>query len=140
MIADFEITVHDVSKPMSVRVVVHDNLRAMRSAVTQSDNRRRYKKSKDENNDYLAICQRMHMSDSSLYSIVRFAPPNIGAGIVAHEMAHAAVWLWHIKTQFKDVPLDCENDEWFAWVLGELVRRTTNMFYEKGVYESSRDP
>lgn len=140
MITDFTITIQDVLKPMAVRVVVHDNLCAMRSAVTQSDNRRRYEKNEGENNDYLAICQRMHMSDSPVYSIVRFAPPNIGAGIIAHEMAHAAVWLWHIKTQFKDVPLDCENDEWFAWILGELVRRVNDHFHEKGAYESSRDP
>lgn len=136
MLADFEITIHDVAKPMSVRVVVHDSLRAMRSAVTQSDNHRRYKRAKGENNDYLAICQRFHMADSSVYSVVRFAPPHIGGGIVAHEMAHAAVWLWAIKNKFdEDVPLRCDNDEWFCWILGELVRQTTIKFYEKGVYK-----
>lgn len=121
---------------MDVRVVVHDSLRAMRSAVTQSDNRRGHRRRKGENNDYLAICQRhAYMADSFLFSTVRFTPPHIGGGIVAHEMAHAAVWLWHIKTQFKDVVLDCNNDEWFAWILGELVSRTTDMFYKKSVYQ-----
>lgn len=136
MLADFEITIKDVTKPMVVRVVVHDTLAAMHSAVTRQDNRLRKKKRKGRNNDYLAICQRFNMWRSPQYCIVRFAPPYIGAGIVAHEMAHAAVWLWHVKNQFEDVPLlDDENDEWFAWILGELVSRTTEIFYKKGVYE-----
>jgi hypothetical protein len=136
LLADFTVTIHDVYKPMAVRVKVHENLRAMHSAVTQSDNRwgGRKKRTKGQHKDTLAICQRFHMSDSPVYSIVRFAPPHVGAGIVAHEMAHAAVWLWEIKNKFEDVPLACDNDEWFAWVLGELVRRTTTQLHDNGVY------
>jgi hypothetical protein len=68
-------------------------------------------------------------------SSVRFAVPNVGAGIVAHEMAHAAVWLWAIKNKFdENVPLRCDNDEWFAWILGELVRQTTVKLHEKDIY------
>lgn len=136
MLADFVITIHDVDKPLGVRVVVHDSLRAMRSAVTQSDNRRRGSKNGGKNNTYLAICQRLpHMAKAEYYAIARFAPPHIGAGIVAHEMAHAAVWLWIIKMQWEAHALTDENDEWFAWILGELVRQTTLVFKRNGVYD-----
>lgn len=145
MLADFTITIHDVDKPMAVRVVVHDNLRALRSAVTQQDRvlTSRKKRKPNQYKNTLGICQRFHIQDyrkgkdgveASTYAIVRLAPPYVGAGMVAHELTHAAVWLWQIKHQFKDVLLTCENDEWFAWVLGELVRRTTNKLFEKGVY------
>lgn len=139
MLADFTIMIHDVSKPLGVRVKVHDNLRALHSAVTQQDNfiashGGRKRKGKNRYKDTLAICQRFHMANSSIYAIVRFAPPHIGSGIVAHEMTHAAIGLWEIKNQFK-VPLTCENDEWFAWILGELVRQTHVKFFEKGIYE-----
>lgn len=137
MLADFTITIHDVSKPLAVQVKVHDNIRALRSAVTQSDNRigGRKKKSTNKYKDTLAICQRFHMAGSPVYAIVRFAEPHIGAGIVTHELAHAAVWLWAIKNQFdENVPLHCGNDEWFAWILGDLVRQTTLQFIEKGLY------
>lgn len=121
---------------MAVRVMVHDNLRSLRSAVTQTDRilSSRKKRKLNQYKDTLAICQRFHMQGSSTYSIVRFAPPHIGAGIVAHELAHAAVHLWEIKHQFKGVPLSCDNDEWFCWILGELVRQTTNKLFEKGIY------
>ena len=136
MKADFTIYIHDVLKDMGVRVVVHDNLRAMRSAVTQQDRRWYGRRKLPRTEDFLAICQRYHMSDSSVYSTVRFTADNVGAGIVAHELAHAAVWLWEIKHQFEPTPISCdaEHEEWFAWILGELVRRTTEKFYEKGVY------
>lgn len=70
-----------------------------------------------------------------LVAIVRLAPPYIGAGLVAHEMAHAAVWMWEIQNKFRrKPPLMCSNDEWFCWILGELVRCTTTALHEQGVY------
>jgi hypothetical protein len=35
----------------------------------------------------------------------------------------------------EDKPLVCDNDERFAWVLGELVRQTVTQLYERGVYD-----
>lgn len=134
MLADFTIVIQDVDKPLGVRVAVHETVRAMRSAVTQQDNYWFDGKNRAQVEDFLAICQRFNLQDSDVYSTVRFAPPHIGGGIVAHEMAHAAVWLWEIRNKFEDVPLRCDNDEWFAWILGELVRRTTQKFYEHGIY------
>lgn len=134
MLADFTIVIHDADKPLGVRVVVHDTLRAMRSAVTQQDNHWSGGKNRSKTTDFLAICQRFNLQGSDVYSTVRFSPPHIGGGIVAHEMAHAAVWLWEIKHKFEDVPIRCDNDEWFAWILGELVRQTNIKFFEKGLY------
>lgn len=137
MIADFTVYIHDVDGDLGVRIKVHESLRALHSAVTHSDNRIRSPKKKkyNEHKDTLAICQRFHMQNSTTYAIVRLAPPHIGAGIVAHELAHAAVWLWEIKHKFEEVPIRCDNDEWFCWILGELVRRTTDQMYKNNVYE-----
>jgi hypothetical protein len=72
---------------------------------------------------------------SPLCAIVRLAPPHIGVGMVAHEMGHAAVWMWEIQNKFSTkTPLTCANDEWFCWVFGELMRQTIINLYEKGVY------
>lgn len=138
MKADFIITVHEARKPLAVQVKVHDDVSSLRSAAARYTNRSNLY-SKDTKNDAdfsdtLGICHRSHMSNTPLCAIVRLAPPNIGAGIVAHEMAHAAVWMWEINNEFKDVPLTTSNDEWFCWVLGELVRQTTLKFIDKGIY------
>lgn len=138
MLADFEIIIRDVYKPLGVRVVVHDSIRAMRSAVTQQDKRWFGDDARvNEINNYLAICQRYHLQDSDIYSTVRFAPPNLGAGIIAHEFTHCAVWFWEIKHKFKAtrISADHEDEEWFAWIVGELVRQTTKKFYEEGIYD-----
>lgn len=140
MVADFTITIHDVLKPLGVRVVVHDNLRAMRSAVTQQERLwygRNKRRKKFDTKGLMGVCQRFHMEDSSTYAIVRLAVPEVGAGMVAHELTHAAVWLWEIKHQFEPTPISNEHDdeEWFAWILGELVRQTTVKFHELGVYD-----
>lgn len=146
MIADFTITIHRDDKPnRAIRVIVHDNVVALRSAVTQWGRNRGDGQDKAEEG-LLGVCHRFHMQKQSgrgknrkwgpdpLIAIVRLAPPNIGIGVVTHELAHAAVWLQEIDDNFNDTPLVCQNDEEFCWNLGELVRQTVNKLYEKGVY------
>lgn len=135
MLADFTITIHDARKPLAVQVKVHDNVAALRAASTNHAKRAGRKEDFDFS-ETLGICHRFHMMYDSLCAIVRFAPPHLGSAMVAHEMAHAAVWLWEIQNKFsRKTPLMCDNDEWFCWVLGELVGQTTLKLYEKGIYE-----
>lgn len=140
MLADFMITVHEARKPLVVQVKVHDNVDALRKAAKAYTTRSDISRNKRESNqsdfsDTLGICHRFHWSNTPLCAIVRLAPPHIGAGIVAHEMAHAAVWLWEIQNEFDDrSPINCETDEWFCWVLGELVRQTTIKLIEHDIY------
>lgn len=134
MLADFTITIHEARKPLAVQVKVHDNMAALRGAATKHNAARR--KPEDRNfSDSLGICHRFHMMNDPLCALVRLAPPHIGVGILSHEMAHAAVWIWEIQNKFdRKVPLTCVNDEWFCWILGELVCQTTKELYEKGIY------
>lgn len=133
MLADFTITIHEARKPLAVQVKVHDSTAALRSAAAKHA-----KRSGDKDADYsdtLGVCHRFHMMNEPLCAIVRLAPPHIGVGVVAHEMAHAAVWMWEIHNKFsRKKPLVCDNDEWFCWVLGELVRQTTIQLFEKDIY------
>lgn len=134
MLADFTIHIHEARKPLAVRVKIHDNVTALRMAATKHDKARR--RDEEGHSETLGICHRIHMANDPVCAIVRLAPPHVGAGMVAHEMGHAAVWLWAIHNKFSatKAPLVCSNDEWFCWVLGELVRRTTDKLHEKGVY------
>lgn len=132
MLADFTVTIHEARKPLAVRVKIHDSIAALRGASKKFTKVWYGKEASFA--ETLGICHRFHLKDDPLCAIVRLAPPHIGAGMVAHEMAHAAVWVWAIHNKF-DETLTCENDEWFCWVLGELVRRTTLQLIEKGVYE-----
>ncbi len=119
---------------MVIQVKVHESVAALRGAAKRFD-QRTYGKSEGDFSDTLGICHRFHLMNEDLIAIVRLAPPHIGAGMVSHELAHAAVWMWEIQNKFsKKHPLHCANDEWFCWVLGELVRCTINQFNEKGVY------
>ena len=120
---------------MAVQVKVHDNVRALRSACVKHAKKHKGEETNFDFDGVLGICHRFHMQDEPVVALVRLAPPHVGAGIVAHEMTHAAVWLWEIENKFsRKTPLNCNNDEWFAWILGDLVRHTTNKLYEHGVY------
>lgn len=139
MIADFVITIHS-DPPRAVQIKVHDNAFYLRSAVTQRGRKpgSRKKKAPAADKDLLGVCERFQIIRNGetipLCAIVRFAPPDIGIGIVSHELAHAVVHIWNL-----DHPgeiLNDENDEDFCWNLGELVRQTVNKFYEKGIYPS----
>lgn len=77
----------------------------------------RYWKEDDEGNKILANRQ---------VSTISLIEGHLGAGIVSHESAHAAVHIWCL---FNKKKLDDTNDEPFAWVLGEI----TSKIY-KGLY------
>lgn len=132
MIADFIIMIHEARKPLAVQVKVHDSVAALRGACTRYAERTG--RTEADYAETLGICHRFHAMEDPLCAVVRFAPPHTGAGMVAHEMGHAAVWLWEIYNDFEKKVLECANDEWFCWVLGELVRQTTIKFIEKGIY------
>lgn len=137
MKADFTITIKAGRKPMAVRVKVHDSLRALRTAAVKYDRRVRPNdpESFGPSADFVGICHRIHSAKHPVVAVVRLAPPHLGIGVMSHEMAHAAVWMWEIQNKFnRKIPLICSNDEWFCWVLGELVRCTTAEFYELGIY------
>lgn len=134
MLADFTITVNEARKPLAVQVKVHDSVAALRGAAKKYSQRVSLQNEGDFS-DTLGICHRFHMANDPVVALVRLAPPHLGAGIVAHELTHAAVWMWEIHNKFsRDTPLNCENDEWFAWVLGELVRLTTTKLIEHKIY------
>jgi hypothetical protein len=105
---------------------------ALRAAATRYDKARI---KAFDHSETLGICHRFETIDEPLCAIVRLAPPNIGAGIVSHEMAHAAVWIHELEGQ-SDTSLNSDNDERFCWILGELVRHTVTKLYEHGVYRS----
>jgi hypothetical protein len=140
MLADFVITIHRDDRPdRAVQVKVHKDALYLRSAVTQRGrlHGNRKKKAPAADKDLLGVCERFQTimrngETAPLCAIVRFAPPDIGIGIVTHELAHAAVHIWNL-----DHPgeiLDDENDEDFCWNLGDLVRQTVNKLYEKEIY------
>lgn len=117
---------------MAVQVKIHDSVGALRGAAKRFDQLRGHV---DEVDNCVGICQRRHMAGDPLVAIVRLAPPYLGIGILSHEMAHAAVWMWEIQNKFnRKIPLICSNDEWFCWILGELVSTATAVLYEKGIY------
>lgn len=139
VLADFTITVEFETTPREVRVVVYDDPKGLRIAATKYENLgvRKQRRRRGRYADTLGICHRFERiaRDGSPHpecAIVRLAKPNLGAGILSHELAHAAVWMRELNQDTE--PLTCANDETFAWVLGELVRQTTVMLYEKGVY------
>lgn len=133
LLADFTINIHEARKPLTVQVKIHDSVAALRMASKKHAIARDDKD--DDFSETLGICHRFHMMNDPLVALVRLAPPHIGAGMVAHEMGHAAVWLWEIQNKFsRKEPLHCANDEWFCWVLGELVRQTTIQLIERKIY------
>lgn len=134
MLADFTITVHEARKPLAVRIKIHENHASLRGACKRYD--KIYGQGDEDFSEVLGICHRRHMANDPVCCLVRLAPPEIGAGILTHELAHAAVHMWEIQHKFDGTALSCENDEWFAWVLGELVRQATRTLYAKGIYRN----
>jgi hypothetical protein len=139
VLADFSITV-EFEVPREVRVVVYDSEKGLRIAASRFDNitKSRRRKQRGQFRDTLGICHRFEHYDRDgalqpLCAIVRLAEPNLGVGIISHELAHAAVWMWELANE--RTQLTCENDEQFAWVLGELVRQTINHMTERGIFK-----
>lgn len=140
VLADFTIRVK-YELPRDIRVIVYDSPKGLRIAATRYDNRTK-RQNQQQRGNYsrtLGVCHRFELLGDTgeslpLCAIVRLAEPNLGMGIVSHEMAHAALWVYELA---EDKPLVCDNDEPFAWVLGELVRQTVNKMTEAGIYEES---
>lgn len=135
ILVDFTIRVR-YDSPRDVRVIVYDSVKGLRIGATRHDNRSSSKRRGTYANT-LGVCHRFELLDDKdescpLCAIVRLAEPNLGIGIVSHELAHAALWVYELA---EDKPLICDNDEPFAWILGELVRQTVNKMNEHGIYD-----
>lgn len=140
VLADFTINVEFEDQPRTVRVVVYDNVKGLRIAATRHENHgvRKRQRKRGMFKDTLGICHRFEWQNSEgerrpLCAIVRLAKPEIGVGIISHELAHAAVWMRELNGETG--PLSTENDEPFVWLIGELVRQTVNAMQERGVFE-----
>jgi hypothetical protein len=144
VLADFTITIESDPR-RAVQVIVYDSVKRLRIAASRYDNRTRSRRRRLRG-DYahtLGVCHRFemvemvgdHAEQHPLCAIVRLAEPNLGVGIVSHELAHAAVWMREL-TEGDDAPrLTASNDEPFCWLLGELVRQAINGMTERGVYD-----
>jgi hypothetical protein len=149
-LADFTVTLHnepgpdgirDRAQARAVRVVVYSDIAHLRAAATRYDNRARSprRKASGEYADTLGVCHRFEWLDAEtdesqpLCAIVRLARPHLGAGIVTHELTHAAVWIRQLDQG--STPLDADHDEPLCWDLGELVRITVDALYDLGVYD-----
>lgn len=145
MLANFTITVHHENQPRAVQVKVYKTVAAMRGAVARYDRptkKERKRLAKTGEDKFLGICHRFELmkfrrgttreETNPLCAVVRLAKPHLGAGIIAHELAHAAVWIQQLN--HGDEFLTCDNDEEFCWVLGELVRQTVDTLHAKGIY------
>jgi hypothetical protein len=134
VIADFTIQINAGRKPMAVQVKIHDDLRALRSAARKHTLAWNPKeKPRPDDNKLLGVCHRFHNDNDPLMALVRLAPPNLGVGILAHELTHAAVWLWEIENKFDEKLYLPNDDEWFCYVLGDLVHYATKFMQQKGI-------
>jgi len=133
VLVDFTIHIVDGRKPMDVQVKIHDNLAALRSAATRHTNVWVDPPVNGDHSRVLGICHRFHLDNDPVVAIVRLAPPELGIGIISHELAHAAVWIREIETKFEKQPIDCSNDERFCWILGWLVHCTVEVMYQNGL-------
>lgn len=70
----------------------------------------------------------IHMRQIATISLIE---GHLGAGIVSHEAAHAAVHIWLLlmgRKQLRDT-----NDEPFAYVLGDITRKIYNGLYSRHI-------
>jgi len=149
MLADFEVTTHAWGTPRTVRVCVYETLAAMRAAATRYDNQTRSRRRRVRNGhkDTCGVCHRFEWLDPDTMesqpscAIVRLAPPHLGAGIVAHELTHAATWIRHLH--LGDAPMydgrEEDDEEEFAWLVGELVSTVVAAMYDRGIYPSETE-
>lgn len=143
VLADFTILIES-DIPRDVRVVVYDHVKCLRIAAARHENRTKSRRSKRRGlfSDTLGICHRFTNFDRDgklkpQCAIVRLAWPNLGVGIISHEMTHAAVWIRELDEG--EVLLTCKNDELLAWIVGELVRQAINGMNDRGVFEAVKE-
>lgn len=148
MVAKFVVEIEaneEESRPeRHVQVCVYDNLAALRSAATRHDRRsmsnRQRTRHKNPHAETMGICHRFeHEGPNGEYrplcAIIRLAVPYIGAGITAHECAHATQWIWELD--YGHLPFTAEHDEPFAWILGELCRQITIKMHDIGAHDKA---
>lgn len=129
--ADFSVGVEYTNgRERYVHVIVYGSVNSLRAAASEYC----------PSNDYdgvLGLCHRFTCIDETgavqpHCAIVRLCDPHIGVGIVSHELAHAAMWMWEMD--HPEDPLTTTNDEEFCWTLGSLVKDTVNKMHEYGCY------
>lgn len=103
-----------------IRVVVYDTQEELQAATRSWD--------------AAGLCERYHKVDTSGRKIlngrqvatIHLSREQLGAGVIAHEAAHATTYIWEL---IHTAPIRSENDESFCWTLGDIVRRIYNGLY-----------
>ena len=131
LLTDFTIEIEYEDMRRAVDVLVYPSPEDLQDAI------REYQGYEDpDDNHTLGVCHRfetIHPDGTSdpLCAIVRLCEPHLGVGLISHEFAHAAVWLWELN--HPDTPLETDNDEEFCWILGSLVKDCVNALHDRGV-------
>ena len=135
--SSFRVSTKHSGRLRQVRVTVYDDIDELRRDAS-SGRWRSLKDAGDTPVDTLGVCHRTEwQSDGKslpLCAHIRLHKDHMGVGIVTHEIAHAALFMYELDNPERLTTEDIEHEEVFCHILGDLTSRVVSKLYAKGYY------
>lgn len=133
-VSEFQTSTKHTKIPSRLRVTVYDNLKDVRKWGKWQASGEAY----DEHT--FGVCNKQIVYEdgdekpSRIEAFIRLEKDHCPTGLVAHEVAHAAVYFFTQDGNrlHKDSPISVE--EKFCYIYGDLFHEVTKKLYKKGIW------
>lgn len=136
----FQISTRRTGKKRQINVIVYDDVKRMREHATLWTKRVQGKA--DDFSDCEGVTHREEWIDvktdeSMPYcGTIRLHKGRLGVGIVAHEVTHAALWIYELDIERNGVnTVDIGKEEIFCYIVSDLNTKLVNKLYDYGFYD-----
>lgn len=130
----FQVSTRMSGQKRIVRVVVYDDIQELRRDGDKYNQNMNHEQSND---GVLGLAHRYERidieSDTSHPEVgtIRLHKDFLRSGIICHEVAHIALWIYETDIKKPLTTEDNENEEKFCHILGELTAKIVNKLYAK---------
>lgn len=143
---DFQISTNRSGRNRTFNVRVYDDLKAMRRDAANWTKRVRGE-SEDfggalgvtHRNERLTVSEGKDDVSHDLVGMIRIHRSALRTGIITHEVAHAALWVFELDCGGRPTTENHEQEEVFCHIVGSLTAKFVHKLYEKQLLPSRRN-
>lgn len=137
-VAEFQTSTRHTKTPNRLKITIYDNLKDVRKWGKWRDSGEAYGDDTfgvtNKQTVYLDEDGKPTDKPSRIEAYIRLEKDHCPTGLVAHEVAHAAVYFYTQDGNRLHKDSSIEKEELFCYIYGDLFHEVTKKLYRKGIW------